>query len=518
MKRFDTVAKLKLAKLKEGQFVETGGYYAKGDAGAARYLIVTPQSFDGYGDHELANGNIAVLQGAGAVNVKQFGAKGDGVTDDTLAIQAALDSFAPIAGQRLVVVIPESVAEFIFTRLDVGSRTIFESLGGVLKLKDSTTTSITTQYYPINNLGHIKTTFKNLICDGNPATNQIQFTTGVADMITCVGNESKVIGCTIYNAPDSGIMFSNVLRGYCTNNYIEGASDAGIYANGDEDSLPSNNTISSNVIKNCHTVGIALKRGLNTVTVSSNVIDDCGNGITHEDFGTGLGGHPINMVITDNHISDIGFNHRTAPLPSESGLTLNRLTDSVVTGNRVSNCGGSGLDAAGAVRSIISDNYLKAYTTSPHATQAGLVLRPRLDAGDSSTTNCLDNVIKGNIVIDFDDKGLFINDALAVNTIIQGNRVKSLNNTGLRVDAGTTRTSVIGNICEAPSADFDLQVLTGTQLVIRDNLLVNDGGDYLSRAGTPVNFLTPRFVGDLALDTSNNVWYKSYGMGNTNWV
>jgi len=91
MKTFDTVAKLKLAKLKEGQFVETGGYYAKGGAGAARYLIVIPRSSDGYGDHELANGNIAVLQVKGEVDVKQFGAKGDGVVDDQPAIQAAAD-------------------------------------------------------------------------------------------------------------------------------------------------------------------------------------------------------------------------------------------------------------------------------------------------------------------------------------------------------------------------------------------------------------------------------------------
>jgi len=80
MKTFDTVAKLKLAKLKEGQFVDTGGYYVKGDGGAARYLIVTPQSFDGYGDHELANGNIAVLQG-NTLYAEQFGAKGDGTND-----------------------------------------------------------------------------------------------------------------------------------------------------------------------------------------------------------------------------------------------------------------------------------------------------------------------------------------------------------------------------------------------------------------------------------------------------
>ena len=86
MKTFDTVAKLKLAKLKEGQFVETGGYYAKGDAGAARYLIVAPQSFDGYGDHELANGNVAVLQHGEHTTVDNYGAVGTG--DDSAAFQA----------------------------------------------------------------------------------------------------------------------------------------------------------------------------------------------------------------------------------------------------------------------------------------------------------------------------------------------------------------------------------------------------------------------------------------------
>ncbi len=62
MKTFDNVAKLKLATLTTGQFVETGGYYTKGGGGAAKYLIVAPQAADGYGDHVLANGNVAVLQ------------------------------------------------------------------------------------------------------------------------------------------------------------------------------------------------------------------------------------------------------------------------------------------------------------------------------------------------------------------------------------------------------------------------------------------------------------------------
>jgi len=100
MKTFDTVAKLKLAKLKDGQFVETGGYYVKGDGGAARYLIVTPQSFDGYGDHELANGNVAVLQMKEGILSSQWGAVGDGSTNNTPIIQAMVDAL-PLTGGAL---------------------------------------------------------------------------------------------------------------------------------------------------------------------------------------------------------------------------------------------------------------------------------------------------------------------------------------------------------------------------------------------------------------------------------
>jgi hypothetical protein len=94
MKIFENVASMKLATLTAGQLVETKGYYSPGDGGQARYLIQTAVDYgstpDEYGNHTLANGNVAVLQYEGDVNVAWFGAVGDGATDNAGAAQAAL--------------------------------------------------------------------------------------------------------------------------------------------------------------------------------------------------------------------------------------------------------------------------------------------------------------------------------------------------------------------------------------------------------------------------------------------
>jgi hypothetical protein len=81
---------MKLATLQAGQFVETGGYYTKGDAGQARYLIKAAQAADGYGDHVLANGTVAVLQTDGVADIRQFGAIDN--QDNTVNLQAAFNS------------------------------------------------------------------------------------------------------------------------------------------------------------------------------------------------------------------------------------------------------------------------------------------------------------------------------------------------------------------------------------------------------------------------------------------
>ena len=77
-----------------GMMVMTKGYYATNDGGAATYNIRAAAAGDvddGGSIIILDNGNVAELITDGVVNVRQFGAKGDGVTDDTSKIQSAIN-------------------------------------------------------------------------------------------------------------------------------------------------------------------------------------------------------------------------------------------------------------------------------------------------------------------------------------------------------------------------------------------------------------------------------------------
>jgi hypothetical protein len=88
---YDSVALMKVDSLATGLLIQTRGYYTAGDGGAT-YLIVAPQTFDGYGDHELANNNIAVLQGIGNPHAARYGAVFNGTTDDSLSLLSASES------------------------------------------------------------------------------------------------------------------------------------------------------------------------------------------------------------------------------------------------------------------------------------------------------------------------------------------------------------------------------------------------------------------------------------------
>lgn len=88
---YDTVASMKQAtNLINGSYAETLGYYEKNDGGGATYKITSEKSVTEY-QEELVNGLYATLIIENEVNFKQFGAKGDGVTNDYQAVKKCCD-------------------------------------------------------------------------------------------------------------------------------------------------------------------------------------------------------------------------------------------------------------------------------------------------------------------------------------------------------------------------------------------------------------------------------------------
>lgn len=305
----------------------TLGYYEPNDGGGAVYIIRSKTNSDvddGGSIIVLDNGNVAELIIEGAVNVRQFGAKGDGTTDDTTAIQHAINAYNQVA-------IPPG--EYIFTTLTLKSNLKLIGMGGTLKLKDDVCTD-TTKYYQIiwSDSSNENVTLDGLIINGNADNNSSY---KVADAITICGTHCSIRNCTILNAPDSGIMFSQAINSTCEGNYIKGFRDCGIYVNNnDKANQKLGSIVSKNIIvaaAQSGITGIALKRICQQIQVVNNTIRNCQYGITHE------------QASTDSDFS----------------------TDTVVSGNVIIDNSNMSIILRGSANCVCSNNYI--YSTSATA-------------------------------------------------------------------------------------------------------------------------------------------------------
>lgn len=382
------------------------------------------------------------------LNVKDFGAKGDGVTDDTTAIQAAINHCHDNGGG--VVGIPASDGEYIYTTILVREGVTLEGFGGVLKLADNTLVDASASYYTLHNLDNDNAHYKNLIINQNRSNGNTSFT--VADAITAVGDKTTVEGCFIYNICDSGIMFSAVSNGRCCDNVIIGATDCGIYINnGAVLESAKNNNISGNKIINSAVSAIACKRNLTRHTISNNFIDGAEYGISFERASTDTDWSYDNNVF-GNDIRNC-----------EIGIILQASVMTMVSDNKIIDFSSSGIDVrGGSDNSIISGNYCKA-SDSIEATEKVFAML----AGARGSNRCL---VSGNY---FDGVGrvpavYIYNSGEGVNTKnkISGNFCRG----AIRINSGNVDNVVSDNSIE-PGGDYALNIFEGQNSFFNNAIL-----------------------------------------------
>lgn len=116
---YNSIAEMKLDdNVQVGDTCVTLGYYEVNDGGSGTYKIVDDSSLedDGGSIHELNNGLKAkLIIKNNQINVKQFGAKGDGTTDDTNAVQSASNASANL--NIPILFIPNGI--FLIQKLDI---------------------------------------------------------------------------------------------------------------------------------------------------------------------------------------------------------------------------------------------------------------------------------------------------------------------------------------------------------------------------------------------------------------
>lgn len=267
---FDTIGDVANAvengEMRVGNYVRTLGFYSKGDGGGGHYTLVA----DG-GD--VAVGSImATVTESGCANVKMYGAKGDGVADDTAVIQKLLNAGSGITEiyfpkGKYLVTSPITISKAVHIYGDGFGQTGENTNGS----GDGLSTIIANTNgagFLINALKYIfNVIIENLEIDGyNKCTNGIALYSGVM---------CSFLNLHIRNCQNTGILISNNL-GYlcqfnrvCNYDYVYGVSavtenSAALKISGNTDDLTSQNYI-ENIRSLCKNNAIVLAHTDNNV-------------------------------------------------------------------------------------------------------------------------------------------------------------------------------------------------------------------------------------------------------------
>jgi parallel beta-helix repeat protein len=487
----DDTADLASAAPRDGQLWQTRGYGAPGDGGANvyRYVAASVATVDG---GWVINGPGGVGRylaiDTSVANVKQFGATGDGLTDDETAIDAAVSAL-PATGGHLHFPKGVYVGEVTINgkdglRITGEGRLQSKLLGG----------GAGTNCLDIVNCDQLEIGGLWFFASGDSAANDDQADNGVL-IEACSDVTIKDCRCT--NHGFAGICFYNTSNVLCEGNYCSDAvgftstNSADIIATG-ELTLQNYRIIGNHCLSTNNT-------GIGIQPTAANL--DHKHFVIQGNICNGHGRYGIIAYMTlsadsDDTIKSVSTTGNTCEGNGWSGIYYQSVDDSSITGNvtRANNLGGAGSGLEGGIHvngsvgiaitgntcydevggGIRANGHLNFASRRHGVTITGNVVRNQTTAGHPSYyvgSNMTDVTIVGNAVRGSASQGIYIaaTSGVTKNLIIQGNDLNGNTSAsrGIDLDGSNCSAVVTGNKCHGWT--FGIRASESNVLNLKDN-------------------------------------------------